>query len=90
MKVADGAALAVIVIGLLCTVIGAWRASAAVIIDEKTADILAGTYWDKNEPLKKALMDQSAAARQGLILIAIGTSLQIIGVLAQAAIVASK
>jgi len=54
-----------LIVGLLLTLLGAWMTSRAVIIDEKTASDLAGTYWGSNERLKKALLDQSRGARLG-------------------------
>lgn len=61
----------------------AWAASA-VVIDEKTANQLAAAKWDTNVELRKTLLDQSSAARNGLILVAIGSCVQIAGVIWQA------
>jgi hypothetical protein len=60
-------------------------AASAVVIDEKTASQLAATKWDKNAELMRALLDQSHVARNGLILVAIGSAIQILGVILQAA-----
>jgi hypothetical protein len=79
MKTIETFGIALVVIGLLIAG-GAWWASNAVIIDEKTADLLSGTYWDQNLALKRALLYQSRAARNGLILIMVGSVLQVVGV----------
>jgi hypothetical protein len=74
-----------VIIGLSLATWGAWQTAAAVIIDEKTADTLSGTYWGRNEALKQSLMDQSRAASAGLKLIVLGSMFQIIGIVLQAA-----
>lgn len=71
--------------GLVVSGLGAWWTSQAVIIDEKTADALSGTVWNQNQALKQALLEQSRAAEDGLYVIAIGSLLQVAGVLLQAA-----
>jgi hypothetical protein len=68
-------------IGLILTVLGAAWTAKAVIIDDQTATALAGMYWEMNPVLKKALLDQSSAARDGLILIVLGSVFQVFGVL---------
>ena len=78
--------IAILVVGLLMTILGAWRTASAVIIDKKTADALAGTYWGSNLALKQALLDQSRAASCGLKLIVFGSALQIVGTVLQAII----
>jgi hypothetical protein len=60
--------------------IGAGFAASAVILDENTITALASTKWNMNEELKQALLDQSRAARNGLVLVAVGSFLQVIGV----------
>ena len=76
---------ALLIFGLLLSLLGAWWAASAVVIDEKTASRLAATKWDMNTELMRALLDQSHAARNGLILVAIGSGIQILGVIFQAA-----
>jgi hypothetical protein len=73
-----------LILGLLVSLLGAGLTASAVVIDEKTAEQLAATAWDKNEALKQALLDQSRAARNGLILVAVGSAIQIVGVILQA------
>jgi hypothetical protein len=74
-----------VVVGLLLATWGAWQTAAAVIIDEKTADTLSGTYWGRNEALKQSLMDQSHEASAGLRLVVFGSIFQIIGIVLQTA-----
>ena len=74
---------ALLILGLLVSLLGAGWAASAVVIDEKTADQLAATKWDQNAELKQALLDQSRAARDGLILVAFGSVIQIGGVICQ-------
>jgi hypothetical protein len=63
MKIARGVgywlSIGIVVVGLSLATWGAWRTSAAIIIDEGTADKLASTYWHRNEALKQSLIDQS-------------------------------
>ena len=73
------------ILGLLVTFAGACWAAQAVIIDEKTARELATPKWDMNEDLRQALLKQSRAARNGLILVGIGSAIQIFDMLLQAA-----
>jgi hypothetical protein len=63
---------------------GAAWTSSAVVIDEKTADQLPATKWDENEELKRTLLDQSRAAKYGLILVFVGSVIQIACVMRQA------
>jgi hypothetical protein len=71
---------ALLIVGLLVSLIGAGLAAWAVVIDESTADKLAATNWGHNPELKKALLKQSRAARNGLVLVALGSIIQIVGV----------
>lgn len=75
---------ALLLVGLLLSLIGAGWAASAVVVDEKTASQLAATKWDRNTELMRALLDQSRAARNGLILVAFGSAIQIWGVIWQA------
>jgi hypothetical protein len=74
------AASALLIVGLLVSLIGAAWAAKAVIIDENTAAQLSATKWNGNDALRQALLDQSRAARDGLILIGLGSVIQIAGV----------
>jgi hypothetical protein len=49
------------------------------IISDADATATAGTYWGSNPHLKRSLLAQSRAARNGLLAIVLGTILQIIG-----------
>ena len=71
---------ALLILGLLVSLWGAAWAASAVVIDEKTADQLAGSAIGENLALKQALLDQSRAAQHGLILVAFGSAIQIVGV----------
>jgi hypothetical protein len=53
-------------------------AARAVIISDKQAELLSGTYWDGNNALRDALMKQSRSARNGLMCVGIGTALQVV------------
>jgi len=75
---------ALLILGLLLSLGGAWLTASAVVIDEKTADQLAAPKWNENPELKQALLDQSHAARNGLKLVALGSAIQILGVVLQA------
>jgi hypothetical protein len=59
--------------GLLLTAGGAFVAARAVIISDKQAELLSGTYWDGNNALRDALMAQSRSARNGLLCVVFGT-----------------
>ena len=72
-----------LIVGLLVSLGGALWTASAVIIDERTAHELASTKWDENAGLEGALLDQSRATRDGLILIAFGSAIQIVGVVWQ-------
>ena len=73
------------ILGLLVTFVGACWAARAVIIDDKTARKLATPRLGPNEALRQALLKQSRAARNGLILVGIGSAIQIFDMLLQAA-----
>lgn len=62
--------------GLLLTLAGAAIAARAVILSEAQADEISGTYYDRNDALKRNLLSQSRRAQSGLRLIAAGTFLQ--------------
>ena len=72
-----------LILGLAVSLVGAGVTASSVVIDEKTADQLAAMKWGANSQLKQALLDQSHAARNGLILIAFGSALQMGGVVWQ-------
>jgi hypothetical protein len=69
-----------LILGLVVSLVGAAWAAWAVVIDESTADKLSATMWGQNPELKKSLLKQSRAARNGLVLVAIGSIIQIVGV----------
>jgi hypothetical protein len=73
-----------LIFGLVLSLFGAAWTASAVVIDEKTADQLAGGAIGENLALKQALLDQSRAAQNGLILVAVGSAIQIVGVCWQA------
>jgi hypothetical protein len=73
------AAIVFVLVGLALTAIGAAITAGAVILTETQAAALSRTMWDENEELKKALLNQSQKAKWGLIIIVIGTLLQIAG-----------
>jgi hypothetical protein len=66
--------------GLLFTAGGAFVTAWAVIISDEQANLLSGTYWNGNEALRKAFLDQSRNA--GLICVGFGTLLQIAAICA--------
>lgn len=68
-----------LLLGLVLTALGAGIAAKAVIITGSQANQLAATKWDLNQELKDALLNQSHKAKWGLIIIVIGTALQIAG-----------
>ena len=76
-------AVIMVLFGLLVTAIGSGWAASAVIIDKKTATELAATKWDLNEELRRSLIEQSRAARNGLMVVVIGSALQFAGVIWQ-------
>lgn len=67
--------------GMALTALGAAWAAAAVIITDKKAEAVAGTYWNYNPLLKASLKRQSRAAAFGLLLVMAGTLLQAASVL---------
>jgi hypothetical protein len=71
--------VACLLFGLVLTAVGAGVTAQAVIITESQASDLATTKWGSNEELKNALLDQSHKAKWGLIVIVLGTVLQILG-----------
>jgi hypothetical protein len=52
-------------------------------MSKETADGLSGTYWDQNIELRDALLRQSRTAAAGLVLVAVGTGLQLYGLMIQ-------
>lgn len=66
--------------GLVVTLIGAAVAAYGVILSDSNARALATAKWDFNQELYESLVTQSRCAMWGLILVAVGTLLQIIGV----------
>jgi len=77
-------AIVLSVAGMILAFVGSGLAALAVLVNEQTATALASTRWDFNEPLKRAIQQQSRAAAIGLGLVAAGTLLQIIGTVLQA------
>ena len=71
---------ALTLVGLLFTAVGAGITAWAVVLGTKEADELAATKWDRNIELRDALLHQSRSARIGLIIIVVGTLLQIAAV----------
>lgn len=63
-------------VGLLLTGVGAFVAARAVIISDKQAELLSGTYYNGNNALRDALLAQSRSARSGLLCVVFGTGLQ--------------
>jgi hypothetical protein len=72
----------VIIAGLLFTVGGAVLATRGVIIDKQVASELA-SKWSLSEEVRRSLIRQSRDARDGLILVAVGSVLQIGGIAVQ-------
>lgn len=72
------------IVGLLMTTIGAGWAAVGVVVNKQTATEIASTKWGMSEDLRRSLIRQSRDARNGLILVALGSALQIVGVFAQA------
>jgi hypothetical protein len=62
--------------GLALTGIGAFITAKAVIISDKQAKVLSGTYWDENKALYDALLAQSRSASKGLWCVVFGTGFQ--------------
>jgi hypothetical protein len=62
--------------GLALQFTGAVVAASGVLLTKRTADTLAGTYWDENPHLKAALLKQSNRTVLGLLILAIGTACQ--------------
>lgn len=72
-----------IIAGLLLATIGAGLAAKGAVIDKKSATELTSTKWSMNEELRRSLIRQSRDTRNGLMLIAFGSVLQIGGVAIQ-------
>ena len=66
-------------LGLGLDIVGVCVLSRAVIFNKKTAAKLAGTYWNLNPHLEKALLRQSRDAMMGLCLVITGFVMQIFG-----------
>jgi hypothetical protein len=67
--------------GLLLTLLGAIVAASGVIMSKQTAIEISSTYWDENLRLRAALLKQSRTAAGGLVLVALGTALQLCALL---------
>jgi hypothetical protein len=72
-------AAGLVLLGLILTAVGAGVAAWGVILTPEHATELASMKWNMNEELKAALLDQSAKARWGLIIVVIGTVMQLAG-----------
>ena len=66
-------------VGLVLDILGACVLVRAVILNKETARKMAGTKWNFNADLEKALLQQSSEAKRGLSLLVFGFILQIIG-----------
>jgi hypothetical protein len=71
--------MVLLLVGLVITAIGAGVAAKAVMVTDEQANELGATKWDSNTALIESIKDQSRSARNGLILIVIGTVFQIVG-----------
>jgi hypothetical protein len=60
-------------------VVCAFIAASGVILTPEQATELASTKWSENRELRAALLDQSAKAWWGLMVIAVGTGMQVVG-----------
>jgi hypothetical protein len=69
--------------GLALTLVGAGVAAYGVILSEHDARALASMKWDFNQELYESLLFQSRCAMWGLIVVALGTFMQIIGIVLQ-------
>jgi hypothetical protein len=63
--------------------VGAGVAAYGVILSEHDARALASMKWDFNQELYESLLFQSRCAMWGLIVVALGTFMQIIGIVLQ-------
>jgi hypothetical protein len=75
------AGLYLIIAGLLFTVGGAVLAARGALINKQTASELA--KWTMSEELRRSLIRQSRDAKDGLIFVAVGSALQIGGIVVQ-------
>jgi uncharacterized protein YjeT (DUF2065 family) len=66
------------ILGLVLTAIGTGIAAWSVRITQKDAIRIAGKSSDINESLRDNLLKQSRSAMWGLVLVAVGTVIQII------------
>jgi hypothetical protein len=73
------AAAGLVLLGLILTAFGAAIAASGVILTPEQATELASTKWGENRELRAALLDQSAKAWWGLMVIAVGTGMQVVG-----------
>ena len=69
-----------LIVGLAVTVVGAIVAAWNVIISQETAATLSSTMWDENKAFRDALVAQSHGAAWGLVIVVVGTVIQIAGV----------
>jgi hypothetical protein len=76
-------ALGTALFGLVLVAVGAGWTAKSVIVSEQTATQLASTKWGMNAELRDAVLGQSRDAQSGLILVVVGTFLQIAGVVLQ-------
>ncbi|HEV3159190.1 MAG TPA: hypothetical protein VGZ89_04305 [Xanthobacteraceae bacterium] len=74
------APLILLLVGLGLTLIGGGIAASGVILSEDNARALASMKWDFNQELYESLLSQSRRAMSGLIVVAIGTAIQFIGI----------
>ncbi len=77
------AALFLLLLGLVLTLVGAGVAAYGVILSEHNARALASMKWDFNQELYESLLFQSRCAMWGLIGVAFGTAMQFIGIVLQ-------
>jgi hypothetical protein len=77
-------ASSILLVGLVLTLVGAGLAAYGVILSEDNARALASMKWNFNQELYESLLFQSRCAMWGLIVVAFGTAMQIIGIVLQA------
>jgi hypothetical protein len=79
MFTAKTSSIACSTLGVCVAGVGAFIAVRAVVIIEEQATMLSETRWNGNADLKASLLRQSRSAKLGLLLILLGTVLQIVG-----------
>ncbi|MGE0676491.1 hypothetical protein [Pseudolabrys sp.] len=68
------------VVGLIYDIVGAVFLAFAIFLNSpKKVAAQAGTYWDFNPHLLKAISEQTTDARSGLIFLVFGFALQLVG-----------